>query len=196
LKNKLADIFFLGSTQEIIILTASFIAIFISLIWAIYTIKNRKDERIIASSPLFMLLILLGSVLLYSSCFAWFPRSKIIFSPHSDFLIQFFFSVVTKATCILRIWLLDIGFTLLFGALFAKSISLYDITLFSHFSSGWRIYHIFYDKTLRVIKISNLEVLKIITLFLSTQIVTFLSFFFFFNTSTDHLNCHVCGCRL
>ena len=80
-----------------------------------------------ASSPLFMLLTLGGSIVLYSSVFTFLPN------------------VVTDVTCALQPWFLTIGFTLLFvyGQFQRCSLTNVDRPIFA---KTWRIHQLWREK--------------------------------------------------
>jgi len=62
----------------------------------------RNHTLLNAASPLFLMTILIGSILVYSTYYAWLIEAN-------------------TAACYARFWLLGVGFVLMFGALFAKT---------------------------------------------------------------------------
>lgn len=74
-----------------------------SIAWIIYIITNLKNEKLISSSPIFLIGMLVGSIVVSISLIMWSP------------------TLTYKFTCYLLPWLLSIGFTLLFGSLLVKT---------------------------------------------------------------------------
>jgi ABC-type branched-subunit amino acid transport system substrate-binding protein len=62
----------------------------------------------------------------------------------------------TDVMCNLQLWLLGVGFVLTFSALLVKT---------------WRIWKIFHDKSLRIIKLDNIYLLKIMAVALAIEII-------------------------
>jgi len=90
-------------TGEIVILVMMLVLIAMSVIWMIFTIINWKKPTIRAASPVFLMMVLVGSIVLYLSVLTFFPH------------------LLSDAVCTIRAWFLGIGFVILFGSLFAKS---------------------------------------------------------------------------
>lgn len=124
-------------TVEIIFTPIIGVFILSSLVLMLLTFQNSQRKAIRAASPLFLQLILLGSIFLYASYFAWFTQP-------------------TTVMCHLRIWIVAIGFFLMFGALLAKT---------------WRIMRIFTSKNLRVFQITDLNLLVVLTAGMTLLIV-------------------------
>eukprot|EP00029_Vermamoeba_vermiformis_P004299 TRINITY_DN1483_c1_g1_i1.p1 TRINITY_DN1483_c1_g1~~TRINITY_DN1483_c1_g1_i1.p1 ORF type:complete len:628 (+),score=68.02 TRINITY_DN1483_c1_g1_i1:1371-3254(+) len=97
----------------------------------------RDKPQIIASSPLFIELIISGGAMMYASLFFWTLEA-------------------TDVTCNLRLWLLGVGFVLMFSALLVKT---------------WRIWRIFHDKSLKIFKLSNAYLLKIMAGALAIEVI-------------------------
>lgn len=76
-------------------------AILFSLVMAILTFIYRNTKSIVASSPLFLFIMLIGSIMLYTGILTWTLTT-------SDVL------------CMLHWWLIGIGFILMFGGLLVK----------------------------------------------------------------------------
>lgn len=71
--------------------------------------KWRHEQIINASMPLFLILIGLGSVLIYTSIFFWLNHQ------------------LSAISCIVRVWMLNVGFALMFGTLFSKNYAVLKI---------------------------------------------------------------------
>ena len=71
--------------------------------WVIFLFVHWRHRVIVAASPLFLLTILLGSLVVYISIFNWMPN------------------LISDSVCALRAWLLPIGFMAMFGSLLAKT---------------------------------------------------------------------------
>lgn len=93
---------YFAKTMEIVFTPIVIICILSSLILMILVVQSSGRKAIRAASPLFLQLILAGSVLLYGSYFAWFTQT-------------------TTVMCHLRIWIVALGFFTMFGALLAKT---------------------------------------------------------------------------
>lgn len=91
---------FSGASQ-IAILVIVLIAAAFSIFMAVLTFVFRQAKGIIASSPLFLYLMLLGSLFIYAGILTW-PL-------HTN-----------SAMCMLHWWLLGLGFTMMYGALLVK----------------------------------------------------------------------------
>eukprot|EP00029_Vermamoeba_vermiformis_P003667 TRINITY_DN14207_c0_g1_i1.p1 TRINITY_DN14207_c0_g1~~TRINITY_DN14207_c0_g1_i1.p1 ORF type:complete len:770 (-),score=68.29 TRINITY_DN14207_c0_g1_i1:85-2394(-) len=105
------------------------LALFFSLVsvgFIIFTAVKHKTPVIKASSPNLLFAFLVGSILLYSSLFTWTVTN------------------VTAAGCYLQSWLLSFGFTIMFGALFAKS---------------WRVFKLSSTRSLKIFKITDTQLL-------------------------------------
>lgn len=76
------------------------IAVSIVLFGFVFKFQDRKI--LLASSPLFLMIILIGTILMYSTIFAWMLESQTV-------------------ACHMRFWLLGVGFVLAFGSLAAKT---------------------------------------------------------------------------
>jgi hypothetical protein len=109
----------------------------VSLMFGIHLFINRNNPIIYAASPVFCGLIIFGSWIVYGSIFVWMP------------------SLVSNTTCFLRAWLLPIGFSIMFGSLFAKT---------------YRIYKLFTDHSLNIIVVKNWRVAFYVSLIVSGQI--------------------------
>jgi len=92
-----------GKPIEIVLVAIVLVMIVANICWAIFTIVNWKNPVILAASPSFLILVLLGSILLYLSVLTFLPN------------------LINDALCKLRAWFLGIGFVGVFGACFAKS---------------------------------------------------------------------------
>jgi ABC-type branched-subunit amino acid transport system substrate-binding protein len=93
---------YLGKTIELVLAGIIGFCIIVSIVLGALVIHFRAHRIVIAASPLFLLAILVGSILIYSTYFAW--------------LLQ-----AATAACYIRYWLLGLGFVMMFGSLFAKT---------------------------------------------------------------------------
>jgi len=80
-----------------------------SLAWALFLLIFWRNRVVYAASPLFLLTILIGSVLVYVSIFTWMPN------------------LVSDSVCNLRAWLLPLGFMTMFGSLIAKTYRIHKL---------------------------------------------------------------------
>jgi hypothetical protein len=71
--------------------------------WLVFLAAHWKNRVITAASPLFLVTIILGSLIVYISIFSWMPN------------------LINDSVCNLRAWLLPLGFMTMFGALLAKT---------------------------------------------------------------------------
>lgn len=71
--------------------------------WIIFLVYYRESRNIIAASPLFCALIIVGGFIVIIPLFSWMP------------------SLVSTSICNIRPWFLPIGFMVMFGALIAKT---------------------------------------------------------------------------
>ena len=104
----------------------------ISLLW-----RYRTRPAIRGASPIFLAQVAAGLALLAGSLLAWA-------------------SPVTHASCLSFQWLVNLGFTLAFAPLFAKT---------------WRIYQIFSAKKIRVVKITNSKLIWVVASMLAFELV-------------------------
>ncbi|XP_006811791.1 gamma-aminobutyric acid type B receptor subunit 2-like [Saccoglossus kowalevskii] len=100
----------------------SYIGIMVAMVFLFFNMRFRKHRYIKMSSPYINNLIIIGGLLCYASVF--FSGS------HSSYRSDKAFNLL----CGLRAWSLALGFTLSFGAMFAKT---------------WRVYSIFTDIRLK-----------------------------------------------
>jgi gamma-aminobutyric acid type B receptor len=127
-----------GSGVEIAGVVLIGVGFVVSLAFAIFVLINRNEKVIIAASPVFCGCIVFGSWIVYGSVVVWMP------------------SLVSNVTCFLRAWLLPIGFSVMFGALFAKT---------------YRVHKIFTRHTIKMIKIKNWHVALYVSLIVIGQII-------------------------
>lgn len=88
--------------SEIIIFVLVALATLFSILMAALTFGYSKYKAILASSPLFLYLMLVGSVMIYAGIITWPLHTS-------------------SALCMIHWWLLGIGFILMFGALLVKT---------------------------------------------------------------------------
>lgn len=129
---------FYSDVGEQVILAFTGLCILLALILMALIVIKRKENSIKHSSPAFCLGSIFGALLIYSSVFVWLKSAN-------------------AATCFLRPWLLGVGFTLLFGFLFART---------------WRIHKVMNQKNkfARVI-VTNMQMLKFVIAFLVPELV-------------------------
>lgn len=84
-------------TVEIVVIVLLIIAIINSAVWLVYLLINRSKKEIVASSPLFLACMLIGSIIIYASVFFWMPAH------------------MSDAGCSIHVAFLMAGFMLLFG---------------------------------------------------------------------------------
>lgn len=78
------------------------LAILFSIVMAVLTFVYRSTKAIVASSPLFLFIMLTGSVMLYAGILTWTLTTS-------------------DALCMAHWWLIGIGFILMFGSLLVKA---------------------------------------------------------------------------
>ena len=105
--------------------------------FSVFTIRYHRHPLIRSSSPIFLSISFLGLLLLFASIIA-------LVSP------------VTATSCSAFQWLLNLGITLTFGPLFAKT---------------WRIYRIFGRRKLSVVKISNGKLMAIVVVLFVVELL-------------------------
>ena len=98
-----------GSPAEIAGTVIILIGVAVVIGWAIFLIVYWNDDIIVAASPIFCVIILAGCLAVCLSLFTWMPGT------------------VSSSVCMLRVWLLPIGFMLMFGALLAKTYRIHKI---------------------------------------------------------------------
>lgn len=105
------------------------------LAWTIFLLTHHNHPVMMAASPVFCAGILFGGLMVFVSIFTWMPN-----------LIN------STAVCMLRTWLLPLGFMIMFGSMLAKTDRICRI-----------YYGIYQSKTAaKVIKISNGQVALIV----------------------------------
>ena len=127
---------YMHTTLEAILAIIVGVLIFISVLLMLFVFFYHNHQHVRAASPVFLTTILAGSIMLYSVFYTWTL-------------------IATTAVCHLRIWLLGVGFVLMFGALFAKT---------------WRVMRIFTLSDIRVFKITNLQLMAKISILLGIEI--------------------------
>ncbi|XP_006812319.1 gamma-aminobutyric acid type B receptor subunit 2-like [Saccoglossus kowalevskii] len=111
---------------------------------AVFNVMNRDKKAIRMSSPKINGIIIIGAVLAYISIVV-FGLDCHVFS--STFCI---------VVCQLRVWLICLGFTIGFGAMFSKT---------------WRIHKIFTNKKVKSIKIQDAHLLGIVLVLISVDVI-------------------------
>lgn len=97
-----SKISYMSDSLDIAFTVVAAVGIAISIILAAFVIKFRDRKILLAASPLFLLLILGGTVLMYLTIFSWVLEAHTV-------------------ACHMRYWLLGMGFVVCFAALFAKT---------------------------------------------------------------------------
>lgn len=88
---------------EIVVMIFAILSILNSIGWLVYVVYNRERKEIAANSPIFLISLLIGSILVYISIFFWTPTHK------------------SSVGCNLQVAFLLFGFLLLFGSLVVKT---------------------------------------------------------------------------
>jgi hypothetical protein len=99
---RISKLSYMSDKMDIAFAALATFGIVVSIVFFGFVFKFRERKILVASSPLFLLIMLAGSVLMYLTIFAWVLESQTV-------------------ACHMRFWLLGIGFVLTFGALFAKT---------------------------------------------------------------------------
>ena len=128
---------YMHTTLEAVLAIIVGVFMFISVLLLVLLVYFRTHQHVLAASPVFLAAILVGSLLMYSVYFSWTL-------------------IATTVTCHLRIWLLGLGFVLMFGALFSKT---------------WRVMRIFTVAHVRVFKITNLQLFVVLSILVGIEIV-------------------------
>ncbi len=126
-----------STTEELGIVIVAGIGILACFVMMILFASWRDRPQIIASSLLFVELIILGAAMIYASLFFWVLET-------------------TTAMCNLRYWLSGVGFVLMFSALLTKA---------------WRVWRIFHEHSLKMIKLTNMYLLRIMAVALTIEMV-------------------------
>lgn len=108
---------------------------FLVTLAVLYMFKSHAAIR--GASPIFLAQVVLGLALMAGSLVAWA-------------------SPVTRSSCMAFQWLVNLGFTLSFSPLFAKT---------------WRIYQIFTTRRIKVAKITNVKLVWMVVLMLLWELV-------------------------
>jgi hypothetical protein len=93
---------YMGKVPELVLAAVTALFIMLSIILIGVVLIFREEKAIVAASPLFLIAILIGSILLYGSYYTWVLQAA-------------------TAVCYIRFWLIGMGFVTMFGALFAKT---------------------------------------------------------------------------
>lgn len=88
---------------EIAVIVVTCLVILNSIGWLIYLIIKRKKREIVASSPLFLAFMIIGSIIVYIGVLLWMPAH------------------MTNAGCSAHVAFLMAGFMFLFGSMVVKS---------------------------------------------------------------------------
>jgi 7 transmembrane sweet-taste receptor of 3 GCPR len=113
------------------------VAMLLPLALLVFTCVYRKHPVVRAAAPEFLAVMIVGALAILCSVFTWMLY-------------------VTDAACILRPWLVVLGFDLMFGALVAKS---------------WRLTKIFLVKRFTRIKVTAAHTFLVLMLILSVDVV-------------------------
>eukprot|EP01125_Pyxidicula_operculata_P009841 TRINITY_DN3240_c0_g1_i1.p1 TRINITY_DN3240_c0_g1~~TRINITY_DN3240_c0_g1_i1.p1 ORF type:complete len:749 (-),score=131.76 TRINITY_DN3240_c0_g1_i1:193-2439(-) len=96
-----------GSEVVFMAIAGVFIAITFGLLFAVF--HYRKHSIITVSMPIFLMMTCIGAILVFMSTFFWL------------------FHNLSTFTCIFRVWLVGVGFCLIYAPLFAKSFYVYRL---------------------------------------------------------------------
>lgn len=88
---------------EIVAIVILILAILNTIFWFVWVLIKREDKTVIASAPMFLGAMLLGSIFIYVSMFLSVPM------------------FLSTGLCGARIWILVLGTTLLMGSMLAKT---------------------------------------------------------------------------
>ena len=99
-----------GHPTEIAGLLLMLIGAAVSIFWLIFLIRYWNHKVIVTSSPLFCVLILIGSLIIFASNIVWMPNLA-----------------SSASVCELRAWLLPYGFLLLFASLTFKTYRIHRL---------------------------------------------------------------------
>eukprot|EP01121_Diplochlamys_sp_Union-15-3_P015428 TRINITY_DN5097_c0_g2_i1.p1 TRINITY_DN5097_c0_g2~~TRINITY_DN5097_c0_g2_i1.p1 ORF type:complete len:542 (+),score=69.89 TRINITY_DN5097_c0_g2_i1:171-1628(+) len=98
-----------GSNAEIIVTVITLSFSFLSIICLIYVLSYWNDPFIVAINPSFLVILIIGSFFAYASVFTFMP------------------SLISTASCHLKVWLIGSAFIFMFGALLSKAFKYYII---------------------------------------------------------------------
>ncbi len=126
-----------GTQAELGIVVVAGVGILCCIVLMILFAVWRDRPQIIASSLLFVELIIVGAIMIYASLFFWVLET-------------------TTTMCNLRYWLSGVGFVLMFSALLTKT---------------WRVWRIFHEHSLKMIKLTNYYLLRIMAVALAIEII-------------------------
>ncbi len=132
--------------MKVAIYVITSVCIALSVILFILLIVYRNHSVIKKSSPVLCCMIVGGAIISYISVYFWLDT--------------------TDPYCVLRVWLLTIGFTVMYSSFFAKE---------------WRLWKIFNPKALKSIsRITDRTLIKIVLVVLAIECVIVLFWFIFF----------------
>lgn len=124
---------------EAVIFALTAAAMALSIAWATYTAANWRHKIIRSSSPSFLVIMIVGALLSFATIYTWN------------------LTYISVSTCVLRVWFLNIGFVLMFGALFAKT---------------WRIYFLWTaDPLNKNLRVTDVQVFLVVLVALAPQLV-------------------------
>jgi hypothetical protein len=148
---------------EIVFLVITCACIVVSIGWTIYVFKAWNTKVITASSPIFLIIILAGSLFLYFSIVMWLP------------------SWSNDVTCTLRGWMVAVGFVVMFGyallffqLCFTNGNSL-RTPCSSMIAKTWRIVRLTDNSTLKIYRVSNGHVALLVVSMLSINVILLLA---------------------
>ncbi len=128
---------------SISVITAGLILLSIGLL--VLLIVKRRHSVIHKASPPLCWMIVIGAIICYVSAYMWLDTED--------------------AYCVLRIILLVMGFSLMYGSFFVKE---------------WRLYRLFKFDSLKITKISDLTLIKIVAIVVSFELAIVLFWLVFF----------------
>lgn len=152
--------------QRTLSIILSVMGILLAISFSLFQVIHRKKPTIIFSSPPINNILLLGAVMGYASIPFFALDSDAFCDSESTYVTLLSNGAVPQeacgasaTTCGLRQWLLSIGFTLMFGAMFSKT---------------YRVYRLFVRSTGKAferVKIRNMDLYKIVAILLSVDAV-------------------------
>ena len=105
----------ISSTVFLAMSCLALVGILLAMLFLFFNIRFRKHRFIKMSSPYLNNLIIIGCLFSYTSIF--------FLGEYEDLITKSFFRYV----CVVRVWLLTVGFTLAFGAMFSKTYRVHAI---------------------------------------------------------------------
>jgi len=144
LPNFTLDENYIGMTLRVLGLILSATVMILSIVFGIWTFLHRKNRVVLASQPIFLYIICVGTFLMGAS---------ILFLSIDDEIAT---DKVCDGACMTVPWFLSVGFVTAFGSLFAKT---------------WRINRIFHCGNMRRVKITEKDVMLPLLAFVAVDVL-------------------------